>query len=50
MRRRPPGDASSECFICHPELKERFAVQYRAKYGEEPPAIQEEQKKEPAAK
>jgi hypothetical protein len=27
----------SQCFIHHPELKEKFAAQYRAKYGKEPP-------------
>lgn len=29
--------ADSQCFICHPELKEEFAAKYRAKYGTEPP-------------
>jgi len=28
----------SQCFICHPELKEKFAAPYRAKYSKEPPA------------
>jgi hypothetical protein len=32
----------SQCFICHPEHKDRFAAQYRAKYGREPPPIEEE--------
>ena len=35
--------AKSQCFICDPSLKEKFAAQYRAKEGEEPPAIEEEQ-------
>jgi len=33
----------SQCFICHPEHKERFAAQYQAKYGKEPPAIEEKE-------
>ncbi|GIX05067.1 MAG: hypothetical protein KatS3mg114_0936 [Planctomycetaceae bacterium] len=32
----------SQCFLCHPELQAKFAAQYRAKYGKEPPAIEEE--------
>lgn len=38
--------AKSQCFICDPALKEKFAAQYRAKYGKEPPAIEEEKKDE----
>ncbi len=34
--------AKSQCFLCDPTLKEKFAAQYRAKYGKEPPAIEEE--------
>ena len=34
----------SECFVCHPEVKEKFAAQYRAKYGKEPPPIEDEDK------
>jgi hypothetical protein len=34
--------AKSQCFICDPSLKEKFAAKYRAKYGKEPPPIQEE--------
>jgi hypothetical protein len=37
---------SSQCFICRPELKERFAAMYRAKYGKEPPPMEDESKKE----
>jgi hypothetical protein len=29
--------AKSQCFGCNPALKERYAAQYRAKYGMEPP-------------
>ena len=36
----------SQCFICHPELKDQFAAEYRRCYGKEPPAIEEEPKKE----
>jgi hypothetical protein len=32
----------SQCFICHPERKEKFAAQYRAKYGKEPPPMEDE--------
>ncbi len=32
----------SQCFKCHPEKKEQFAAQYKAKYGKEPPATQPE--------
>lgn len=32
--------AKSQCFICDPSLKEKYAAKYRAKYGEEPPAIE----------
>ena len=33
--------AKSQCFICDPKLKEVFAAKYRAKYGKEPPPIEE---------
>ena len=29
--------AKSQCFGCDPKLKERYAAQYKAKYGKEPP-------------
>ncbi len=29
--------AKSQCFICEPKLQERFAVEYKAKFGKEPP-------------
>jgi hypothetical protein len=32
----------SQCFKCDPKLKERFAAEYRAKYGKEPPPLKEE--------
>jgi hypothetical protein len=32
----------SQCFICHPELKARFAAAYKAKYGEDPPPVADE--------
>jgi hypothetical protein len=34
--------AKSQCFLCDPSLKEKFAAQYRAKEGKEPPAIEAE--------
>jgi hypothetical protein len=34
----------SQCFVHHPELKEKFAAQYRAKYGKEPPPLEDEEK------
>jgi hypothetical protein len=40
----------SQCFLCHTELKERFAAQYRAKYGKEPPPIEEAKKEKGAEK
>ena len=29
----------SQCFVCHPELIARFAAQYEAKYGKQPPEL-----------
>ncbi len=34
--------AKSQCFICDSKLKEVFAAKYRAKYGKEPPPIEED--------
>jgi hypothetical protein len=34
--------AKSQCFVCDPSLKEKFAAKYRAKYGKEPPLIEDE--------
>ncbi len=34
--------AKSQCFVCDPSLKEKFAAKYRAKYGKEPPPIEDE--------
>ena len=34
--------AKSQCFVCEPSLKEKFAAQYRAKEGKEPPPMEEE--------
>jgi hypothetical protein len=33
--------AKSQCFACNPKLKEKYAAQYRAKYGKEPPEADE---------
>jgi hypothetical protein len=37
--------ALSQCFICNPKRKEFYAAKYRAKYGKEPPPIEEEAEK-----
>ena len=29
----------SQCFICDPKLQEKYAAEYKAKYGKEPPPI-----------
>jgi len=34
--------AKSHCFVCEASLKEKFAARYRAKYGKEPPPVEEE--------
>jgi hypothetical protein len=36
--------AMSQCFLCDPKLKEKYAAKYRAKYGKEPPPIEEEER------
>ncbi|MBI5760173.1 MAG: hypothetical protein HZA46_16775 [Planctomycetales bacterium] len=33
--------AKSQCFLCDPKLNEEFAAQYRAKLGNEPPAVED---------
>lgn len=38
--------AKSQCFVCNPKLKEKFAAEYRAKYGEDPPPTEDEEKKD----
>lgn len=38
--------AKSQCFKCDPKLKDKFAAQYRAKYGKEPPPTEDEEKKD----
>lgn len=40
--------AKSQCFICDPKLKEKFAAEYVAKFGKQPPEPegQKEEKKE----
>jgi hypothetical protein len=34
----------SQCFKCDPKLKEKFAQEYRDKYGEDPPPTEDEGK------
>lgn len=29
--------AKSQCFICDPKLREKYAAEYRTKFGKEPP-------------
>jgi hypothetical protein len=36
----------SQCFKCDPKLRDKFAAQYRAKFGTEPPPIEDEEKKD----
>ena len=38
--------AKSQCFGCDPKLRERYAGQYRDKYGKEPPEPKENPAKE----
>lgn len=38
--------AKSQCFKCDPKLREKFAALYRAKYGKEPPPIEDDEKKD----
>lgn len=35
--------AKSQCFKCDPKLKEKYAALYRAKFGKEPPEMDEEE-------
>jgi hypothetical protein len=35
--------AKSQCFACDPAERERFAAQYRAKYGEDPPPTEDDE-------
>lgn len=34
--------ANSQCFICNPKAKDKYVAMYKAKYGKEPPAMEEE--------
>jgi hypothetical protein len=36
--------ALSQCFICKPERRQFYAAKYRAKYGKEPPATEDQEK------
>lgn len=36
--------ALSQCFICNPKAKQKYAALYRAKYGKEPPPIEDDEK------
>ncbi len=34
--------AHSQCFLCNPKAKDKYAAMYKAKYGQEPPAMEAE--------
>ena len=34
--------ALSQCFLCNPKLKDKFAAEYRAQYGEDPPPTEDD--------
>lgn len=34
--------ARSQCFICDPKAKEKYVAVYKAKYGHEPPALEDD--------
>ena len=36
----------SSCFQCNPGLKEKYAAEYKAKFGKEPPATEDDEKKD----
>ena len=36
----------SSCFKCNPGLREKYAAEYKAKFGKEPPAVEEDEKKD----
>jgi len=37
-------DLAAQCFLHHPELREKYAAQYRTKYGKEPPPTEDQEK------
>ena len=36
----------SSCFKCNPTLREKYAAEYKAKFGKEPPPIEDDEKKD----
>ena len=38
---REAQPVQSQCFLCDPKLKEKYAARYRLKYGKEPPPVTE---------
>ena len=42
--------AKSQCFLCEPMLKEKYTALYKAKFGKEPPATEDEEKAKDGAK
>ncbi|MBX9627800.1 MAG: hypothetical protein K2X82_28640 [Gemmataceae bacterium] len=40
------GRVKSSCFKCNPGLKEKYAAEYVAKFGKEPPAAEDDETKD----
>ena len=36
----------SSCFKCSPDVRAKYAAEYKAKFGTEPPAIEDDEKKD----
>jgi hypothetical protein len=36
----------SSCFKCNPDVRAKYAAEYKAKFGTEPPAIEDDEKKD----
>lgn len=36
----------TSCFKCSPGVREKYAAEYKAKFGKEPPAIEDDEKKD----
>jgi hypothetical protein len=36
----------TSCFTCNPGLREKYAAEYKAKFGKEPPPIEDDEKKD----
>ncbi len=40
------GRVKSSCFKCNPDVRAKYAAEYKTKFGKEPPAIEEDEKKD----